>query len=141
MKKNIFLILSLMALLVLSACGPKAVEGPSDAQIASGTATAEVMQAGLPEDLPIPDGAFNMKMAANNTYISFEVLGPIDVVSAYYKEALIAESWEKINNSNEEPMGGAVTLLRSKPKKNVSITIQSIPESENVRVLITVIGK
>ncbi len=138
MKKQIFIVL---ILLILTACGPKAEAGPSDEQIASGTATAEVMQAAMPDDLPIPEGAFNMKLAANNTYISFEVLGPIEDVSAYYKEALIAEGWEKINNSNEEPMGGAVTLLRSKPTKNVSITIQSIPESENVRVLITVIGK
>ncbi len=140
MKRTI-LVLILAGIMALAACGPREVAGPTEAQIASLTATAAVMQSALPVDLPIPADATNLRIAANNTYISFEVLGPLDSVIEYYKTSLAEQGWEKMNNSNEAPVGEAVTLLRSKPDRNLSVTIQSIPKSDNVRVLITVINK
>lgn len=139
--KRILIASMLVGILLLAACGPREAAGPSEAQIASLTATAAVLQSALPVDLPIPADATNMKIAANNTYISFEVVGPLDVVVEYYKTSLLDEGWEKMNNSNEEPVGEALTLLRSKPDRNLSVTLQSIPQSDNVRVLITVINK
>jgi hypothetical protein len=135
------LLILLLAVLTMVACGPKAESGPSDAEILAGKETAQANLAVLPPDVPIHENAVNLRFAASNTYISYEVLGTLDDIVVYYQDALRDEGWEKRNNSNEESIGGAVTLLRGKPDRNISVTIQLIPESEFVRVLLSVISR
>ena len=127
--------------LVVAACAPKVESTPSDSEVAAGTATALANLALLPSDVPIHENAINLKFAAENTYISYEVLGSLEDIVAFYRDTLNSQGWEKRNNSNEEPIGGALTMMRSKPDKNVSVTVQTIPESEYVRVLISVVSK
>ena len=142
MKRRFVLFLLLLAGLVLVSCSRDVVEsGPSDTEISSATATTQANLALVPPDVPIHEDAINLKFAASNTYISYEVLGTFDEIISYYRDALNSQGWEKRNNSNEEPIGGALTMLRSKTDKNISVTIQTIPESDYVRVLISVVLK
>jgi hypothetical protein len=115
--------------------------GKTDEQIAAATATIQANLDSLPDDLPIHADAENLKFAAANTYITYEVFGTVDEIVEYYRDELQSHGWEKRNNSPEAPIGGALTLLRSKTDKNISITVQSIPDSEYVRVLINLILK
>lgn len=108
-------------------------------QTQSATATAEAMLSAFPEDIPIMEGATDLKMAANDTYYAYIVEGTLEDVVLYYRDQLEQLGWEKRGSSPENPIGGAQTLLRYKPEKNISVTIQSIPESTNVRVLMTII--
>ena len=141
MIRRFGLILLLLAVSMMVACAREVETGPSDAEIIAATATAQANLALIPSDVPIHENAINLKFAASNTYISYEVLGTVDEIVAYYRDTLESLGWEKRGNSNEEPIGGALTLLRIKSDKNVSVTVQSIPESEYVRVLISVIFK
>lgn len=140
MKRAVFLIIILLAALIAGCSRPEET-GKTDEQLASSTATAQANVDALPEDIPIREGALNLKFAASNTYITYEVPGTVDEIVEFYRTELLSLGWVKKGNSPETPLGGALTLLRSKPDKNISVTVQSIPESENVRVLITVILK
>jgi len=136
------LLLAGIVLAVLAGCAkPAAAPEKTDDQLAAATATAEANLASLPADIPIHPDAETLKFAASNTSISYLVLGDVDTLVAYYRAELETQGWEKRGNSPESPIGGALTLLRVKPDKNISVTIQSIPESDHVRVMITLIFK
>ena len=143
MKKIIvFGLVLLLVTLAASACSkPAQAIDKTAEQIISITATAQANVEGIPPDVPIHEGALNLKFAAGNTYITYEVFGAVDTIVEYYLGELESLGWVKKNKNTETPIGGALTLLRSKPDKNISVTIQAIPGSENTRVLITVIGK
>jgi hypothetical protein len=130
-----------LALLAIYGCAKPQEETKTDEQIAASAATVQANIDAIPTDVPIHENAIDLKFAAGNTYISYQVPGTVDEIVEYYRTELQTLGWEKKGNSPEAPLGGALTLLRSKPDKNISVTVQSIPESENVRVLITVIAK
>ncbi|HRQ23423.1 MAG TPA: hypothetical protein PLF42_08375 [Anaerolineales bacterium] len=143
MRKSPFLIVVLL-FLVLAVYGcarPVETDGRTDEQLAAATAAVEENIQALPTDLPIHPDAEKLRFAAGNTYITYEVLGDVDTIVDYYRTELESMGWEKRGNSPETPIGGALTILRVKPDKNVSITVQSIPSSDYVRVLISVILK
>ena len=140
--KKVFLTLVLVIMTALALVGcSRPVEGPdkTDAEIVSATATAQANLAALPVDVPIHPEAETLKFAAGN--ITYIVTGDVDTITNYYRAELETQGWEKRGNSPESPIGGALTLLRVKPDKNISVTIQSIPESDQVRVMITLILK
>lgn len=141
-KKTKFLTSLFLLSIALSACSrPADTNTKTDEQIVAATATTQANLNSVPDSVPIRADGENFKFAANNTYITYEVLGTVDEIVTYYRTEMEARGWEKKNNSAEEPIGGALTLLRSQPDMNISVTIQSIPDSEYVRVLITVIPK
>ena len=144
MKKILFSILLLIMVvsLVVSGCSRSSGETEkSDAEIVAATATVQANLASIPTDVPIRADGEDFKFAAANTSITYQVLGDVDTITNYYRTELEAQGWEKRGKSPETPLGGAITLLRIKPDKNISVTIQSIPESDHVRVLITLILK
>jgi hypothetical protein len=140
MKKRMILIL-IVVLLGVYGCAKPEEQAQTDEQVAATTATVQANVDALPDDVPIAEGALNLKFAAGNTYITYEVPGTVEEIVEFYRSELLTLGWEKKGNNPEQPLGGAITLLRSKTDKNISVTVQSIPESDNVRVLITVIGK
>lgn len=142
--KHVFstIIVSGIMLLVLMGCSrPTDVPQKTEDELFAATTTAEANLAALPTDVPIHPNAEQLKFAASNTSISYIVTGDLDTLVAYYRSELETQGWEKRGNSPESPIGDALTLLRVKPDKNISVTIQSIPESDQVRVLITLILK
>lgn len=142
MRRFIFVTLVLLFVAVAGyGCSRPTEAGQTDEQIAAATAAAQAFVEAVPTDVPIHPDAEKLKFAAENTYITYEVAGGVDAIVEYYRTELEALGWEKRNNSPESPLGGALTLLRSKPDKNISVTIQSIPNSDSVRVLMTIISK
>jgi hypothetical protein len=142
--RKLALIVFVLVLVMAAGYGcarPVETDGRTEEQIAAVTAAVQENIETLPTDLPIHPEAEKLKFAAGNTYITYEVLGDVDTIVDYYRTELEAMGWEKRGNSPETPIGGALTILRVKPDKNVSITIQSIPSSDYVRVLINVILK
>lgn len=127
---------------VLYGCSRPAEDtGKTDTEVAAATATTQANLASLPADVPIHPEAEEIKFAAQNTNISYIVSSGLDANVEYYRVELEAQGWTRRGNSPENPIGDAITLLRVKPDKNISVTIQGIPESEQVRVLITLILK
>ncbi len=143
MKKiTLVLILIMMIVLGVTGCGrPSAETGKTADEIVAATATVQANLDSLPTDIPIHPEAETLKFAASNTSISYIVTGDVDTITNYYRSELESLEWTKRGNSPESPIGGAITILRVKPDKNISVTIQSIPESDQVRVLITLILK
>jgi len=143
MKRIAPVILFIMVLsFALYGCSRASEESSqSDTEVAAATATTQANLDSLPADVPIRPEAEELKFAAQNTNISYIVSGGLDANVDYYRAELEAQGWTKRGNSPENPIGDAITLLRVKPDKNISVTIQGIPESDKVRVLITLILK
>ncbi|MBE7434106.1 MAG: hypothetical protein HS100_09310 [Anaerolineales bacterium] len=143
MKRLLAALIFVMVLaFTLYGCSRPAEEaGKTDAEIVAATATTQAHLDSLPADVPIHPQAEELKFAASNTSITYVVLGDVAKISDYYRSDLETEGWTKRGNSPENPIGDAITLLRVKPDKNISVTIQGIPESDRVRVLITLILK
>ncbi|NWF65588.1 MAG: hypothetical protein HXY38_14930 [Chloroflexi bacterium] len=136
------LFVGLIAFMTLAACARTAEENQeTEAEAVAATATVAANVAALPPDIPIHPDAEDLKFAASNTSISYIVTGDVDTITNYYRAELEALEWTKRGNSPENPIGDAITLLRVKPDKNISVTIQGIPESDQVRVLIALILK
>ena len=136
------IIVSGTMLLVRMGCSrPTDEPQKTEDELFAATTTAEANLAGLPTDVPVHPNAEQLRFAASNTSISYIVTGDLDTLVAYYRSELETQGWEKRGNSPESPIGDALTLLRVKPDKNISVTIQGIPESDQVRVLITLILK
>jgi len=143
MKRIITAVLFIMVMsFVLYGCSrPSEDTGKTDSEVAAATATTQANLDSLPTDVPIHPQAEELKFAAQNTNISYIVAGGLDANVEYYRTELEAQGWTRRGNSPENPIGDALTLLRVKPDKNISVTIQGIPESDKVRVLITLILK
>ncbi len=139
---KLLLVLAIILLTALVGCS-RPTEGPekTDAEVVSATATVQANLDSIPADVPIHPQAETLKFAAANTNISYIVSGGLQGITDYYRTELEAQGWTKRGNSPENPIGDAITLLRVKPDKNISVTIQGIPESDQVRILITIILK
>jgi hypothetical protein len=151
---TIFLVL--LSLFILAACGGGGgQEAAAPAEQAAESAEQPVASGGQPEqaveDQPGPDEGFpedipqlpnpeNMRVEANGTYIYYETVSTVEEAYKYYDEELAAKGWERINKQ-DSGFETSITLLRSRPEHNVTITIQAIPDSDKVRVLISLIPK
>ena len=130
----------------LSAC---AASGSADiATVAPENTQSEVIPAEpeatpTPEisDVPIFEGAVDYKSTGDGTYITYNVPDTtVEIVSNFYKEQLAAQGWEQINKK-DTGFGESITIMRSKPEMNVSVTINTNVVNKGVRVLITLIPK
>lgn len=141
MKRIVFTICFVMAVALAGCSRPTETPQKTDEELVAATATTQANLDSLPDDVPIHPNAETLKFAAANSNISYVVTGDVDTITDYYRTELEAQGWTKRGNSPEVPIGGAMTILRVKPDKNISVTIQSIPESDHVRVLLTLILK
>lgn len=153
MRRPLALCLALLAL-PLAACAPGAPVATSAPAVENTAAPAEgeATQAAapeatptpaneIPEDVPIYAGALNLVIKSGGTVINYETPpSTVKEVTAWYQQQLEAQGWERINK-NDSGFGDSITLLRKKPDQTISVTLQSIAGSENVRVQITLSPK
>ena len=92
------------------------------------------------DDVPLMDGAVGLKVSLNGTYIAYQVASTIEEATKFYQARLADNGWEQLNKS-DSGFGDSITLLRSKPDQNISVTLQSISGSSNIRVLIVLLPK
>jgi hypothetical protein len=127
--------------LLLTACGPAAGGAPDDGGDGDAPAATATVGIAVPEHVPVLASAYDLQVTADGTYIAYKADEPYDTTVEYYQSELVAEGWEQINK-NDAAFGESVTLLRSRPEANISITIQSVPgDAPSVRVLISLTKK
>ncbi|MCC7358237.1 MAG: hypothetical protein IT317_02100 [Anaerolineales bacterium] len=130
--------------LLLSACGGDAPAGGDSGgggDTGGGAAATPTTGIAVPEHVPILAGAYDLTVTADGTYIAYKADEAYDAAVEYYQSELVAQGWEQINK-NDAAFGESITLLRSRPEANISITIQSVPgDAPSVRVLISLTKK
>lgn len=122
---------------VVETAPDEVVEESTDSEPAApeATPTAEM------SDVPIYAGAEDYKTTNNGTYISYVVPNvAIADVTKFYQDELAASGWEQ-KNKKDSGFGESITILRSKPDKNISVSIDINVVNNGVRVLITIIPK
>ena len=136
-----------------SSAGPQPTEGvaPTSAPVEANTPVPSGGTEPTPEaaptdpntvqdDVPMLDNPVDLKVTSNGTFISYKAEGPVETAITFYQEQLEAAGWERVNK-NDTGFGDSITLLRKKPDQNISVTIQSIAGSTQVRVQITLTPK
>jgi hypothetical protein len=142
-----------LLMLTLAACAPGAPATSAPAvEDTAAPSDSEATQAPAPEasptpaneiqaDVPIFEGALNMVIKSGGNFISYETPpSTVKDVTTWYQQELEAQGWERINKT-DSGFGDSITLLRKKPDQTISVTLQSIAGSENVRVQITLSPK
>lgn len=95
----------------------------------------------VPEIVPVYEGAVDLKVTNDNSYIAYQIPeGTVEEVTKFYQEQLLLLGWEQ-KNKKDSGFGDSITLLRSRPDYNISVTIQSVSGSKSIRVLISLIPK
>ena len=131
-----FLVLSL----AVSACGGGGATEEGPATGGGGAPAATATEAALQEDVPILEGATDLKITSGGAVINYQVESTVAEATQFYQEQLAALGWEQLNKK-DSGFGDSITLLRSKPEQNISVTLQSIAGSTSVRVQITLTPK
>lgn len=147
-------IFGLFLILALAACGP-AVTGGSTGGAEPPMAATETAPVAAPtaveatatpaneiaDDVPIVAGALELTVSDGGSTIAYQAPNTtVEKMVEFYATELEALGWERVNQ-RDSGFGDSITLLRKKPDKNISVTLQSIAGSPNVRVLITLIRK
>ncbi len=94
----------------------------------------------LQDDVPMLDNPVDLKITSEGTFISYKAEATVEAATTFYQEQLEAAGWERVNKT-DSGFGDSITLLRKKPDQNISVTIQSIAGSSQVRVQITLSPK
>lgn len=105
-----------------------------------GEGEAEPEDNGIHPDVPIMEGADKLVVASQGAYITYEVLYTVEEVKTFYQEQLLANGWEQ-KNKVDSGFGESVTIIRSKPEYNISVTAQNLAGREGTRILITLIKR
>ena len=150
MKRVNCLLLAFLLLSLAAACGggaPTPDTGGGGVPTGGGEtggappAAPTPTEASAQADVPIMEGAIELKITSGGNLINYQVEETtVDEVTKFYQEALAAMGWEQLSK-RDSGFGDSITLLRSKPDQNISVTIQSIAGSNNVRVMITLAPK
>jgi hypothetical protein len=95
-------------------------EAPAETEVAS----APVSPAGVPEDVPIMEGATNLQVTRGGTNIKYQVDGVIDDVVRFYQEQLPNFGWESAGNPDTQA-GKIASMLRiNEAGDRISINMQ-----------------
>jgi hypothetical protein len=133
MNKRYLLILGVLVLaaLLISACGPKATPTPRSQAFAENEGNggegeageageggegeeegeSEPVNNGVPEDIPVPENAFNIRVTSNGENIEIEVDGEIEPLLEFYQEELPNYGWT-IMGPPDNSVGAMATMYR-----------------------------
>ena len=149
MRKQTILYLTiglLIMVLVGTACGssqgsvqtlepqpPAAIENPPQGaqetepdggETAPGTETVH-SESEVPEDIPIPEGVYELDVARKGAYIQYKWDGEIADLVEFYQQEFPNTDW-KDGNSPDTSLGSMAALLREKESgERVTISMQS----------------
>lgn len=110
---------------------PTAEAAPADA--------VQLDENGVPSDVPVPDAAYDLRVEANHTRISFKVDGTIQDVVAFFQENVPALGWNKTLGA-DSAIGAMGTLGRQNDALDkLSINMSFNPNGNFVSVTVDVI--
>jgi hypothetical protein len=136
MKKNMICLFFLFLVFGSSACqgNPETLMGNVNA-----TATAQGIFLRIPDDVPVMEGAFELRVSSSGNSISYRVQAKFEDVVKFYQEQTIAMGWEQLGG--EQTMMNSITMQRQKPDKNMSILISAVQDSGEILVRVMVASK
>jgi hypothetical protein len=120
---------------------PVAEEPAAEEPVAEEPVTEDVAigENGIPMDVPFPETAYDLRVEANNTRITFKVEGTIQDVAAYFQEALPGLGWNKTLGA-DSAIGAMGTLGRQNDALDkLSINMSFNPNGSFVLVTMDVI--
>jgi len=93
---------------------------------------------GVPEDIPVMEGAYKLQVARAGAYVIFQVDGTIEDVVTFYQLELPNFGWHEVR-SPDTSMGAMATLLRENDAKDrLNISMQKNELGGFVSVTISV---
>ncbi|GAB4581945.1 MAG: hypothetical protein Fur0022_46970 [Anaerolineales bacterium] len=94
---------------------------------------------GVPTDVPVPEAAYDLRVEANNTRISFKVDGTIQDVVAFFQEQLPTLGWTEVLGA-DSAIGSMGTLGRQNEQLDkLSINMSFNPNGNFVNITMDVI--
>lgn len=136
MKKLLFSLIILGLIPGLTACqdSPAAlVDGPG------ATATAQAMFNRIPDDVPVMDGAYELRVSSSGNSVSYRVQAVFEDVIRFYQDQTPAMGWEQLGG--EQIMMDSITMQRAKQDRNMSILISAVKDSNEVLVTVMIASK
>jgi hypothetical protein len=136
MRKTLIIFAILGLMLGFAACQENTAPDVNDA---SATATAQEMYNRVPADVPVMDGAYELRVSSTGNSISYRVQAVFEDVIKYYQEQTPAMGWEQLGG--EQIMSDSITMQRMKPDKNMSILISAIEGGNEVMVRVMIASR
>jgi hypothetical protein len=135
-KKILIVVVLLCFLYGLVACqnNPETSDGA-----ASATATAQEVFLNVPEDVPVMQDAYELRVSSSGNSISYRVHAKFEDVIQFYQEQTMAMGWEQLGG--EQVMMDSITMQRQRPEKNMSILISAVQDSDEILVRLMVASK
>jgi hypothetical protein len=135
MNKKFYVLFGILVILslTLTACG-RSTSGNTgnagNAQPGSANTGGDALPVAVdvedkwPEDVPLPEDAFDIDVARGATQLNFKLPGDIDATMAYLQEQLPAYGWET-EVTPDSAVGAMATMLRENAEGHrMSINIQ-----------------
>jgi hypothetical protein len=136
MKKTLIGLTILSLMLGFAACQENLA---SDVSSSSATATAQEMYNQIPVDVPVMEGAYELRVSSTGNSISYRVEAVFEDVIQFYQEQTLAMGWEQLGG--EQIMMESITMQRTKQDKNMSILISTIQGGNEVLVNVMVASR
>jgi hypothetical protein len=136
MKKILIPLIVLVLAFVFTACQDDSI---TSAQAANATATAQEMFTRIPSDIPVMEGAYNLRVSSSSNNVSYRVQAIFEDVIKYYQEQTVTMGWEQLGG--EQVMSDSITMQRTKPDKNMSILISAVQDSDEVLVQVMIASR
>jgi hypothetical protein len=138
MKKSFMYLFIMLLVFGFAACQNR-TETLLDASNASSTATAMIMFERVPEDIPVMEGAFDLRVSSSGNSVTYRVQGIFEDVIKFYQEQTLALGWAQLGG--EVIMSDSITMQRTKPDNNMSILISKIQGGDEVLVRVMIASK
>lgn len=101
--------------------------------------TVALDENGVPTDVPLPEAAYELRVEANHTRISFRVDGTIQDIVSYFQDALPGLGWNKTLGA-DSAIGAMGTLSRQNDALDkLSINMSFNPNGNFVSVTMDII--
>jgi hypothetical protein len=106
---------------------------------AGATATAQEIYNRVPVDVPVMNGAYDLRVSSSGNSISYRVMAVFEDVIRFYQEQTVVMGWEQLGG--EQIMSESITMQRTKPDRNMSILISAIDGSNEVIVQVMIASR
>lgn len=95
-------------------------------------------ESGVPADVPIMEGAYNLQIARGGNNIVYQVDASVDEVVTFYQEELPKYGWQPTRNPDTSVGSMALILRENEAGDRINLNMQYNPLGEFVRLTITI---
>lgn len=95
-------------------------------------------ESGVPADVPIMEGAYNLQVARGGNNIVYQVDASVDEVVTFYQEELPKYGWNTTRNPDTAVGSTALMLRENDAGDRINLNMQYNPIGDFVRLTITI---